>query len=121
MNIFLWTLQILLALHTAIGAVWKLSNSEQVMPTLSAIPHTAWLAMSGIEVVCSIALIIPAVSKRLGILVPVAAAWIASEMLLFCGLHFYSGDANLGPVVYWLVVTAVCAFIAYGRSILKPF
>jgi len=29
MNILLWTFQVLLALHTAIGAVWKFSNSEQ--------------------------------------------------------------------------------------------
>jgi len=42
-------------------------------------------------------------------------------MLLFSGLHFYSGDANYGPMVYWLIVAAICAFIAYGRFVLKPF
>jgi hypothetical protein len=40
MNILLWILQILLALHTAMGAVWKFSHSaEQTMPSLKAIPH----------------------------------------------------------------------------------
>lgn len=121
MNIFLWVLQILLALHTAIGAVWKFSNSEQTMPSLSAIPHGAWLAMSVVELLCSVALVIPAFYKPLAVLAPVAAVCIAAEMLLFSGLHISSGDANYGPMIYWLVVAAICAFIAYGRFVLNPF
>ena len=46
MNILLWILQILLALHTTMGAVWKFSNSEQTVHSLSAIPHGVWLTMS---------------------------------------------------------------------------
>lgn len=42
MNILLWVLQILLALHTVIGAVWKFSNSEQTVRSLNAIPHGVW-------------------------------------------------------------------------------
>ena len=38
MNILLWILQILLALHTAVGAIWKFSNPAQNLPSLSAIP-----------------------------------------------------------------------------------
>jgi DoxX-like family len=122
MNILLWVLQILLALHTIIGAVWKFSHSaEQTMPSLKAIPHGVWLAMSVFELLCSLGLILPAFYKPLAILAPIAAACIAAEMLLFCGLHVYSGDANYGPMIYWLVVAAICAFIAYGRFVLKPF
>ena len=121
MNILLWVLQSLLALHTAIGAVWKFSNPEQSVPSLKAIPHGVWLAMSVIELFCSVGLILPAFNKSAGILVPVAAACIAAEMLLFCGLHIYSGEANVNPMIYWLVVAAICAFIAYGRLVLKPF
>ena len=122
MNILLWVLQILLALHTIIGAVWKFSHSaEQTMPSLKAIPHGVWLAMSVFELLCSLGLILPAFNKPLAILAPIAAACIAAEMLLFSGLHIYSGDANYGPMIYWLVVAAICAFIAYGRFVLKPF
>lgn len=120
MNILLWGFQILLALHTITGAVWKLSNSEQAVPSLSAIPHGGWLAMSVFEVLCSLGLILPAFSKRFAILAPVAALGIAGEMLLFSGVHLYSGDPNFGPMTYWLVVAAICAFIAYGRFVLKP-
>ena len=114
-NIRLWALQVLLALHTLIGAVWKLSNSEQTLPSLSAIPHGVWLALSGLEMLCSLGLVLPALSESLRILAPVAAVGIAAEMLLLSGVHVHSGDAEYGPVMYWLVVAAVGAFIAYGR------
>ncbi len=119
MNIFLWVLQILLALHTIMGAVWKFSNSEQTVPSLKAIPHEVWLAMIVIELLCSLGLILPALNKHLAILAPIAAVCIAAEMLLFSGFHIYSGDANYGQMIYWLVVAALCAFIAYGRFVLK--
>src|SRR5262245_35774722 len=122
MNILLWVLQILLALHTVMGAVWKFSHSaEQTMPSLKAIPHKVWLAMSVIELFCSVGLILPAISEALAILAPIAAAVIALEMLLFCALHTSSGDKNRGPMIYWLVVAAICAFIAIGRFVLVPY
>jgi hypothetical protein len=120
MNILLWVLQILLALHTAVGAVWKVFNPVQTVPSLSAIPNGTWLAMSAFELACVVGLIIPALYRPLAILAPVAAIGIAAEMLLFCVLHIYSGDPNFGPMIYWLVVAAICAFIAYGRFVLKP-
>jgi hypothetical protein len=122
MNIVLWVLQILLALHTVMGAVWKFSHTaEQTMPSLKAIPHGVWLAMSVFELLFSLALILPAFYKPLAVLAPIAATCIAAEMLLYCGLHIYSGDRNYGPVIYWLVVAAICSFIVYGRFALAPF
>jgi hypothetical protein len=120
MNILLWVLQILLALHTIVGAVWKFSNSEQTVPSLQTIPHGIWLAMSIIELLCALALILPALKKRLATLAPIAAACIAAEMLLFCGLDVFSGNPDYGHIIYWLVVAVVSAFIAYGRFVLKP-
>jgi hypothetical protein len=120
MNVLLWVLQVTLATHTVIGAVWKFSNPEQAVPALRAIPHGIWLAMAVFELLCSLCLILPALSRPLAILAPIAAVGIAAELLLFCGLHVHSGDANSGHVVYWLVVAAVCTFIAYGRLVLSP-
>jgi hypothetical protein len=121
MNILLWILQIVLALHTAVGAVWKFSNSEHTVPSLNAIPHGVWLAMSAFELLCSLALILPAFNKPLALLAPIAAVCIAAEMLLFSGLDVYSGSVDHGHMIYWLVVAAICAFIAYGRFVLRPF
>ena len=120
MNVFLWILQILLAVHTAMGAVWKFSNAEQTVPSLNAIPHSAWLAMGVAELAISVCLVVPLLFKPLGYLVPIAAVLIALEMLLFCVLHLSSGITGYSSVIYWLVVAAVCVFIAYGRLVLKP-
>jgi hypothetical protein len=120
MNIFLWVMQVLLALHTIAGAVWKWSNSEQTVPSLSAIPHGIWLALSVVELLCAAGLILPAFSKRLRRLAPLAAVLIAAEMLLFCLVFLLSGATTYSEVVYWIVVAAICAFIAYGRLVLKP-
>jgi hypothetical protein len=119
-NILLWVLQILLAVHTAIGAVWKFSNPAQTVPSLAAIPHGAWLAISVVELACVVGLLVPALYKPLAVLAPLAAVCIGAIMLLYCVLHLLSGDANYGQMVYWLVVAAICAFIAYGRLVLRP-
>ncbi len=120
MNILLWVLQVLLALHTAMGGVWKFSNSEQSVPSLSAIPHRAWLMMGVLELLFSLCLVLPALHEPLALLAPIAAACIAAEMLLFSALHLYSREASHGPMAYWLVVAGLCAFIAYGRLVSAP-
>lgn len=121
MNIFLWVFQILMALHTLIGAVWKFSNSaEATMPSLKAIGNSLWLAMGGLEIILSLCLVVPLVYKPLAFLAPTAAVLIAAEMLIFTALHFNSSDSSRGPVAYWLVVAIICCFIAYGRFVLAP-
>ncbi len=121
MNIALWVLQILLALHTAMGAVWKLSNSAQTVPSLEAIPRSVWLALCAVELVCAVALVLPALSKPLGVAAPIAALCIAMEMLAFCAVHLQSGATVHGQLGYWLVVAALCGLLAWGRLVLKPF
>lgn len=122
MNIFLWILQILLALHTLMGAVWKFSHTaEQTMPSLKAIPQGAWLTLAVVELLCALCLILPAFYKPLALLVPGAAICIAVIMLSFCAIYFISGNTNLSSPVYWLVVAVLCALIAYGRIAVRPF
>jgi uncharacterized protein YndB with AHSA1/START domain len=119
-NITLWVLQILLALHTLMGAGWKLSNSEQAVPSLKAIPHGVWMGLIGVELLCAVALAIPLFNKSWMTAAAIGALGIGAEMLLFSGVHLSSGDKSHGQMIYWLVVFAVCAFIAYGRLVLKP-
>ncbi len=76
------------------------------------------MAMGGFEILLSICFLIPLVYEPMAFLAPVVAVCILAEMLLFIGLHYYSGDSTLAPVVYWLVVAAICGFIAYGRFVL---
>lgn len=112
-------LQLLLALHTAMGAIWKFSHSAQTLPSLKALPPGVWLGLAVAELLCSVALLLPLFLKSWGQLAPFAALVIALEMLLFSGLHLRSGDGQHGQLVYWLIVAAICAFIAYGRLTTK--
>lgn len=120
MNIVLWIFQVLLAAHTAMGAVWKFSHSEQSVPDLSAIPRPVWRAMSVIELLCVLGLILPVLGHALGLSAPLAAAVLAVEMLVLCGVHLASGATRHGHLAYWLVVAVLCGFIVYGRLVLAP-
>lgn len=120
MNIVLWILQALLALHTVIGTGWKLFNSEQAVPTLAAIPSVVWMGLIPFELLCAAGLVAPVVAASLGWLVPIAAIGIAVEMLVFSGVHLCSGAVDNGPMYYWLGVVAVCALIALGRFFIAP-
>ena len=119
MHIVLWVVQVLLALHTAMGGGWKFVNSEQGVPSLSVIPHGLWLTMGVIELFCAVALIIPAINRRLAALATIAAAYIAAEMLVFCAMEIATHRPDWGHVLYWVIVAAVSAFVIYGRRF-KP-
>jgi hypothetical protein len=118
MNVLLWVLQILLAAHTAMGAAWKFTNSEQTVG-MHALPHGVWLALAVIEFLCVLGLVLPFI-KRLGILAPIAAGFIAAEMLLYIGLNVFSGSPAVSQITYWLVVAVLSGFIVFGRIALKP-
>lgn len=120
MNILFWTLQVLLAFHTATGAFWKFSNSVQTVPSLKAIPSGIWLSLSGIEILCSLVLLLPALWKPAGKWVPTAAGFVAAEMLLFIALAALSGEANSGEIIYWGAVAIFAGFVAYGRLKITP-
>jgi len=115
MNIFLWILQCFLALHTLTGAIWKFSNSEQTIPSLQAIPHTLWQTLIIVEIFCSLGFVLPIFNKSLSINISIAALCIAAEMLFFCGVHMYSDETNHSSMIYWLVIAAICIFVAYSR------
>ena len=115
MNKFLWALQILLALHTVMGAIWKFKNSSKSIPSLKAIPRPAWLGLSVVEILAAILLVLPLAYPPAANLVTTGAGLILLEMLIFCALHVISRNKNHKQIIYWLVVAVICAFIAYER------
>lgn len=117
MNIFLKVLQVLISLHTLIGAIWKFFNTaEQTMPSLKIIPNIAWVGMGVFEIICSVGLILPLFKKDMGKMAPLAAIGIAVEMIALSLIDISSGEMNLSSIVYWIIVALICAFIAYGRK-----
>lgn len=117
MNIALWVIQVLLAAHTAMGAVWKVNHGPKAVPALRSIPKGVWLAMAVGEIACALGLVAPLAYAPLMGLVPVAAGLIALEMLAFCGLHMTSGKGKPKEMLYWLVVALVCGVIVAGRLV----
>lgn len=123
MNVALWILQLLLAFHTATGAMWKLSNAEATVGALSALPHVVWLLLVPLELACVVGLVLPAVPAlraRFGKAPVVAAGVIVAEMLLYVTVAMASGQAQSGEITYWLVVAALAGFLAFGRARLAP-
>jgi hypothetical protein len=120
MNVVLRVLQFLFGLHTAIGAVWKVSNAESRVPSLAALPHGVWLGLGVVEAACAAVLLLAGAVGPLDRVVPFAAGFVVAEMLLFTGLHAASGATGHQEVVYWLVVAALGAFLAVGRARRTP-
>ncbi len=120
MNAFLWVLQVLLALHTVMGAGWKLTNSPaESEPSIAVLPHALWLTFSALEFLSAIALMIPVMNKRLGRLAPIAATYLCAEMLVYISIGLQHGVAA-SHLTYWCVLATVCAFVAFGRLVLRP-
>ncbi len=121
MNALFWTLQVLLALHTAMGAVWKFGNPVQTaVPTLAAIPNGIWLALGAVELFAALGLLLPAFNRGWAMLIVIAALFVVAEMLLYTVVHLASGHPFNASVIYWLVVAAVAGFLAWGRLSLSP-
>lgn len=115
MNVFIWILQGLLAAHTLMGAIWKLGNSEQSVPSLSALPHSAWLGLAGVEILCVAGLLAPLLVKNPPWLAWAAAGVLGVEMLGFCALHLASSSGERGQLIYWAVVAAWAGIVAFMR------
>lgn len=111
----LWTIQIMLALHTLMGAFWKFSHSVDAVPSLRAIPNRVWRVLGVVEIVLALILLVPVLNDSLARLAAAGALGIALEMLAFSVIHLRSGAKQHGQMIYWLVVATLAVFIAVTR------
>ncbi|MBI1184792.1 hypothetical protein GC194_10995 [bacterium] len=119
MKIVISILQVLLALHTAMGAFWKLSNSEQSVDSLKALPHALWQSLPVLELAFVVMLIAPLFKSNWHKMAAIAAFGVATEMLLYSVVHLASGFPFNGELVYWLVVMIISALIGIGKLRVK--
>ncbi|MFO0582630.1 MAG: hypothetical protein U0229_10175 [Anaeromyxobacter sp.] len=115
MDVFLKVVQVLLALHTAMGAAWKFTTPVTAVPSLAALTQGGWVGLGVVELLLAVGLVLPGRSPALARAAPLAAAGVAAEMLLFVAVSVASGAAHAGELGYWLVVAAICGFVAWGR------
>jgi len=121
MNILLWILQILAALLYGASGVMKLFMFDKIskdVPSFGAMPRKAWTTLGILELVCTVALILPDALHWQPALTVVAATVLAIESLVFVWVHAKYDER--APIVLSAVLGLVMAFIAYGRMILNP-
>ena len=121
MNILLWVLQVLAALLYGASGVMKVFMFDKVsadVRSFGALPREAWMALGIFELVCTVGLIVPAAFHWQPALTVVAATALAIESLVFIGVHVKYREVT--PIVMSGVLGLLMAFIAYGRTVLKP-
>lgn len=113
MNIFLWVLQILLALWNIIGGIFIVNNYEKVANewALNALPKPVWIVLCFLQILFALGLILPGAKLRRP--TSIAAACLSALSLLGVALYIkYAGF----PGILWGVVPAIlAAFVAYKR------
>ncbi|HWO14566.1 MAG TPA: DoxX family protein [Polyangiaceae bacterium] len=122
MNVLLWVLQAALALLYLSGGAYKVFSFDELANQLTALSRGGWRALGVIEMLGAVLLVVPAATKKLPLLTPLAAAVLALETLGLAALYArYSLElAATNPLVWSVVMGLLVAFVAYGRYALRP-
>ena len=122
MNILLWVLQVIAALMYGASGVMKVFMFDRIsgdVPSFGALPRNAWMVLGIVELVCVIGLIVPGAIHWRPSLTVLAAAVLAIESLVFIGVHVKYHE--VAPIIMSAALGLLMLFIAYGRTVLKPF
>ena len=121
MNTLLWILQALAALMYGASGVMKVFMFDKIsadVPSFGALPKRVWNALGVLELVCVLGLVVPAVLGWHTGFTGLAAAVLATESLVFVGVH--ARYRETGSIVMCVVLGLLMAFLAYGRLVLAP-
>jgi uncharacterized membrane protein YphA (DoxX/SURF4 family) len=122
LNVLLWVIQALLAGLYAIAGFTKIFMFDRFagqLASTNAFPQGVWVVIGAFELVCSVGLILPAITRTRLPLTAIAAGGLAVEGLLFGVFHAVYREQS--PMVFTLVLAALAAFVAYGRFAAKPY
>lgn len=120
-NSLLWVLQVLAALMYGASGMMKTFMFDEIskdVPSFGALPKQVWLILGVTELLCVVGLILPGLLHWQPKLTVVAALILAIESLVFVGVHLKYRE--VAPIIMCIVLGLLMAFIAYGRSFLKP-
>ncbi len=119
MNVILWILQAVLALFCLAGGAYKILGFDELakMPATAALPRGGWAAVGIFEIICGVLLIVPAATKWMPALTPIAAALLVVESVALALLYArYSLQLTATNPLVWVVAIAImAAIVAYGR------
>jgi len=122
MGIVLWVLQVLLALAFLAAGVMKASqpinNLKKNMSWVESTPVWGVRTIGILEILGGLGLILPAVTRILTWLTPVAAIGLALTMIGAIILHIRLNETN--RVVAPIVLLLLALIIVYGRFAVVP-
>jgi hypothetical protein len=126
LNGALWSLQMLGGFFFAGSGFGKVllydgalyAAAPRAVAWYAAVPQPLIVFIGVCEVLGGIGLILPAMTRVRPRLTPLAAVGLALTMVLAAGFHVLRGEYELVPAN--LVLAGVAAFIAVGRSNLRP-
>ena len=114
MNIFLWVLQILLALaFFAHGCVLLFPPASIAEQMNASMPRWFQLFLGVAEVLAAVGLTLPGLTRILPGLVPAAAAGVMIVTVSATALHLSRGEVSSAATTFVLLLIAT--FVAYGR------
>lgn len=119
MNIALWILQVLLAAAFAAHGWLLVSPPPDLLAIINeemGVPFRIFLGVA--EIVGAIALLLPALTRRLTWLTPLAAACLAFVVASATVLHLSRSENS--SAVTTVILFLLAAFVAYGRWRLLP-
>ena len=122
MKYALWVVQALLGVQNMLFGFMKLSQPYEaqtaMMAWVSAVPEPVIRFIGAAELLGGLGLILPAATRVMPGLTPLAALGIVVLQALAAGFHVLRGEWSYLPVN--LVIALLAAFVAYGRWKLVP-
>lgn len=118
----LWTAQLLMALLYAYSGVVKFSTPipqlSQMMPWTGDVPETFVRAIGVIDVAAALGLVLPALTRILPGLTPLAAA--GSTLLQVLAFGFHTSRGEYGVLGLNVILLAMSVFVLWGRTKKAP-
>ena len=117
LHVSLWVVQLLLAAFFLLAGVnhglRPIAEAAQSSPWITGIP--AWLArfIGFAELAGAVGLVLPAATRVMPWLTPLAAAGLALIMVLAVPFHVMRGEASV--VAFNIVPALLATFVAWGR------
>ena len=122
MKVVLWILQVVLAVAFLAAGAMKLTQPLAMLavslPWTADVPGALVRFIGVAEVLGGLGLVLPAATRILPRLTPIAAAALAIDMVLATLFHLVRGEAMMAPIT--LLLVALLAFVAWGRTTRAP-
>ncbi len=122
MKVVLWILQVVLAVAFLAAGAMKLTQPLATLavslPWTADVPGALVRFIGVAEVLGGLGLVLPAATRILPRLTPIAAAALAIDMVSATLFHLARGEAMMAPIP--LLLAVLLAFVAWGRFTRAP-